>query len=104
VLRRSFEEWTAIYEDFEVEIEENLDLGSGVILSVTRQRGRVAGRTGYVEFLYASVSEWADGLIARVTPYTDIGEARAAAERLAEELADGDSPESARPSSGQAPE
>src|SRR5271170_4935713 len=53
VIRRSFEEWTAIYEDFAVEIEENLDLGSGVMLSVTRQRGRMAGSIGSVEFLYA---------------------------------------------------
>src|ERR1700730_5105849 len=55
LIRRAFEEWTAIYEDFEVEIEENLDLGCGVILSVTRQRGRVAGSSGCVEFLYASI-------------------------------------------------
>ena len=75
----------AIYEDFEVEIEENLDLGSGVMLSVTRQRGRVAGSSGYVQMRYASVTEWRDGLIARVTPYPDIDEARAAAERLAGE-------------------
>ncbi len=88
VIRGSFEEWTAMYEDFAVEIEENLDLGSGVMLSVTRQRGRMAGSTGYVEFLYASVTEWADGVIERVTPHTDIDEARAAAERLAAERAE----------------
>lgn len=85
VIRRNLEEWTAIYEDFEVEIEENRDLGGGVILSVTRQRGRIAGSSGYLEFLYASVTEWTDGLIRRVTPFTDIDEARAAAKRLAEE-------------------
>jgi ketosteroid isomerase-like protein len=88
VIRRTLEEWTAIYEDFEVEIEENLNLGTGVILSVTRQRGRM-GSTGYVEFLYASVTEWTGGLIKQVTPFSDIDEARAAAERLAEERADG---------------
>jgi hypothetical protein len=60
VIRRNLEEWTAIYEDFEVEIEENLDLGSGVILFVTRQRGRVAGSSGYVEFRYACATEWTD--------------------------------------------
>ena len=87
VIRRTLEEWTAIYEDFEVEIEENLDLGSGVVLSVARQRGRMAGSTNYVEFLYASVTEWANGLIAQVTPYADIDEARAAAGRLAKERA-----------------
>ena len=84
VIRRALEEWTAIYEDFEVEIEENLDLGNGVILSVTRQRGRMAGSSGYLELLYASITEWTNGLIAQVTPFTNIDEARAAAERLAD--------------------
>ena len=84
MIRRGFEEWTAMYEDFEVEIEEHLDFGSGVILSVARQRGRVVGSSGYVEFRYATVTLWADGVIAQVTLFTDIVEARAAAERLAE--------------------
>jgi hypothetical protein len=34
---------------------------------------------------YALVSVWVAGLIVRLTNYTDIDEARAAAERLAEE-------------------
>jgi hypothetical protein len=85
VIRRTFEEWTAIYEDFEIEIEENLDFGNGVILSVTHQRGRMAGSSGYLEFLYASVTEWTGALIAQVTPFTDVDQARAAAERLTEE-------------------
>ena len=84
-IRRSFEEWTAIYEDFEVEIEENLNLGNGVMLSVARQRGRMAGSSGYLEFRYATITAWTDGLIEQVTPFTDIDEARAAAERFAEE-------------------
>ena len=49
VIRRNLEEWTASYEDFAVEIEENRDLGGGVLLSVTRQRGRMAGSGGYLE-------------------------------------------------------
>jgi len=48
-------------------------------------RGRLAGSSGSVELRYAGVSTWADGLIERVTTYLDINEARAAAERLAEE-------------------
>ena len=88
VIRRTLEEWTASYEDFAVEIEENLDLGNGVLLSVTRQRGRMAGSSGYLELRYAAVTEWTGGLIARVTPFTDIDAARAAAARLAHERAD----------------
>jgi ketosteroid isomerase-like protein len=84
-IRRALEEWTAIYEDFEVEIDEIIDLGNGVILAVARQRGRIVGSEGYLEFRYASVAEWTGGLIERVTPFPDVDEARAAAERLAEE-------------------
>jgi hypothetical protein len=39
----------------------------------------------FVERRVAAVAVWADGLIERLTTYTDIDEARAAAERLAEE-------------------
>jgi hypothetical protein len=48
-------------------------------------RGRLAGSSGFVEFRYAGVSAWRDGLIEWVTTYTDVDAARAAAERLAEE-------------------
>ncbi len=83
-IRRGFEEWYGLYEESEVEIEENVDLGNGVILAVACQRARPVGSSGYVELRFASVTEWTDRLIARVAPYTDIDEARAAAERLAE--------------------
>jgi hypothetical protein len=53
------------------------------------QKGRVAGSSGSVQLRYGAVTEWVDGLIVRNTTYTDIDEARAAAERLAEERADG---------------
>jgi ketosteroid isomerase-like protein len=84
-IRNALEEWASLYEGFEAEIEENRDLGGGVLLAVVRQRGRPAGSSAYVELRFASITEWRDGLIARVTPYTDIDAARAAAERLAEE-------------------
>jgi hypothetical protein len=49
--------------------------------------GREAAITNYVRVRSASVSVWEDGAIVRNTiyPETDIDEARAAAERLAEE-------------------
>jgi len=78
-------EWASLSEDLQLDIEENRDLGGGVTLAVVRQRGRPAQSSAYLEFRYASVTEWRDGLIARLTPYTDVDEARAAAERLAEE-------------------
>jgi ketosteroid isomerase-like protein len=84
-IREVFEDWTAAYEELEVEIEEIRDLGGGVTLAVSVQNGRPAGSTEHVQMRYASVCEWAGGLIARVTNYFDIDEASAAAERLAEE-------------------
>ena len=84
-IRRELEQWINAYQQFEIEVEEVRDLGNGVILSVTHQAGRPLGSSGYLEMRFASVTVWRDGLIARVTPYPDIHEARAAAERLAEE-------------------
>jgi len=84
-IRAFFEDWIGSYEELEVEIEEILDLGNGIGFAVTRQHGRPTGSTGRVQIRYASVSTWVDGLMVRITTYTDIDEARAAAERLTEE-------------------
>jgi hypothetical protein len=43
------------------------------------------GSEGSVQIRFGSVSIWTGGLIERATNYCDIGDARAAAERLAEE-------------------
>jgi ketosteroid isomerase-like protein len=85
MIRSNMEDWYGLHEEVEVEIEENVDLGNGVVFAVVHQRARPVGSTAYVEFRFASVTEWTDSVIARVTPYTVIDEARAAAERLAEE-------------------
>jgi ketosteroid isomerase-like protein len=83
-IRRFFEDWLDAYEEFEVELEESLDLGNGVAFAVVVQRGRPVGSTGRVQLRYATTSIWVDGTIARQTNDIDIDEARAAAERLAE--------------------
>jgi ketosteroid isomerase-like protein len=84
-VRGFFEDWRSSYSDIERKAEEIRDLGNGVAFAVILQKGRVAGSSGSVQLRYAAVMEWADGLIVRNTTYTDIDEARAAAERLAEE-------------------
>ena len=76
---------TAAYEEFEFQPEETLDLDNGVIFGVALQKGRPVASIGYVQLRYATVAVWAKGLIERVTLYSDPDEARAAAERLAEE-------------------
>jgi ketosteroid isomerase-like protein len=82
--RGFFEDWIGAYEEYEIEAEEILDLGNGVVLAVVRQGGRPAGSSGDVRLRYAEVVVWLDGLIAQTTSYTDIDQARADAGRLAE--------------------
>jgi ketosteroid isomerase-like protein len=84
-IRRFFEDWRGSYEDYETEAEEVLELGDGVTFAVVIQNGRPVGSDGSVRIRYASVLAWVGGLIVRCTTYGDIDEARAAAERLAEE-------------------
>jgi ketosteroid isomerase-like protein len=83
-IRSFWEDWYAGYEELEIEPEEILDLGSGVIFAVVNQKARPVGSSGGVGVRNGSVIVWVEGLVVRVTSYADIDEARAAAERLAE--------------------
>jgi hypothetical protein len=56
-----------------------------VTFAVFLQKGRPVGSVGQVTIHYAAVVLWTRGLIERVTIYLDIGQARAATERLAKE-------------------
>ena len=84
-IRRFYKEWFGAYEEFEVQLVEVLDLGNGVVFDVWLQNARPVDSSGHVQMRGAAVSVWAEGVIARRTLYNDIDEARAAAERLAEE-------------------
>jgi ketosteroid isomerase-like protein len=78
------EDWIGAWEEFEFEPEQILDLGNGVVFAMVRQTARPVGSTGYVQMHHANVIVWVDGVVARVTHYNDIDQARVAAERLAE--------------------
>src|SRR6476646_6049143 len=84
-IRGFYEDFIGAYEEYWAEPEEILDLGNGVTFSVIAQQGRFVGSTARVQMRFGAVTTWADGLIKHSTNYTDIDEARAAAERLAEE-------------------
>jgi ketosteroid isomerase-like protein len=84
-IREFFEVWRGPYEDFELELEEFHDHGNGVTLSVIAQRGRPPGSSSFVSVRGGHVAVWRDGLIERNTVFLDIDQARAAAERLAQE-------------------
>jgi ketosteroid isomerase-like protein len=69
--------------------EENveiLDLGHGRVFVAHVEDGRPIGTGGRVQARRGNVFEWAQGNIVQIMSYTDIDEARAAAERLAEEM------------------
>jgi ketosteroid isomerase-like protein len=86
-IRGLIEDWFAAYEELVGVVEDHLDLGRGVLFAVVSQKARPVGISGYVEQREVWVWVWVDGLLASLTtyPHADIDEARAAAERLAEE-------------------
>jgi len=84
-VRGFFEDWIGACEEWAMEPEGILDVRSGVTLAVFIQNARLAGSGGYVRLRYAATAVWVNGRIAETMNYTDIDEARAAAERLAEE-------------------
>ena len=83
--RGFLEDWFSSYEEYELEAEETLDLGNGVGFRVLIMKGRPVGSSGEVQLRYAAVGVLEEGKIVRMTNYNDIDEARAAAERLAQE-------------------
>ena len=84
-IRRFFEEWQASFEDLLTEVEEVVDFREGVGFASYREVGRPVGGAGRVEHRRAIVILWVDGKITRAKVYLDPNEARAVAERLAEE-------------------
>jgi hypothetical protein len=84
-VRGFWEEWAGMFEDWTVKVETVVDLGNGVVYAVYRQEGRLPGGAGVVTERGAFIYEWVDGMITRLIGRRDSEEARAAAERLAEE-------------------
>ena len=78
------EDWNGSYEEFELVLEEVLDLGNEVVFAVVLQRARLTDSTAELRMRYASVNSQAGRVFERITNYTDIDEARSAAERLAQ--------------------
>lgn len=96
-IRGFMEDWFSAYEEWEREAEELLDLGNGVAFAVWVQKGRPVGSSAEAQLRYAAVLLCDHGKFARVTNHTNIDEARAIAERLAHERAEGEERGSARP-------
>ncbi len=88
-IRERLEEWLGAFDELEFELEEILDLGNGVTLTVVNQRARPAGSSsssgGYMQRQEALIGVWEQGMVTHATTYLDVDEAHAAAKRLAEE-------------------
>ena len=89
-MRSFLEGWVGAFEELEFAFEELFDVGNGVVFAAVSQMARPVGTTGYVRQREGWVWLWVEGLIATLTTYpeAEIDEARAAAERLAQERAD----------------
>jgi len=83
-IRGFLDEWFGAYEELDFELEEITQLGGGVVFAVVIQNGRLVDSAGHLRQREGCVFLWVRGLIARLTT-SEIDEARAAAERLAEE-------------------
>jgi ketosteroid isomerase-like protein len=80
-----FEEWFGTIEDVQVEAVEIRDVGCGVVFAYLVQRARPRGSAASIEFRFATVTVWIDGLIHQVWVYLSVDAARRAAVQLAEE-------------------
>jgi ketosteroid isomerase-like protein len=84
-IRDFIEGYRRTFEELRFELEEFQDLGNGVTFAVNHQEALPVGSTAPIQPREAHVMEWENGLMVRITVYIDIDEARAAAERLAQE-------------------
>jgi ketosteroid isomerase-like protein len=77
-------EWFGAYDDLTFELEDVSHLGDGVVFAVVIQDGRLVGSPGRIRQREGWVYIWVGGSIARLETY-EVDQARAAAERHAEE-------------------
>ncbi len=84
-IRSFLEDWVGTFEGYEHRHEVLEDLGNGVVFAVLVLEGSPAGSPRRMQGRYSFTVVWAAELIVRVIVREEIEEARAAAERLAEE-------------------
>jgi len=80
--------WMARFADYEVDVEEILDLGNGVVFARSGHAGYPVGSPSHVRMpreVLVHAFVWEQGVITHVVSSGDTPEARAAAERLAQE-------------------
>ena len=85
-IRTFFEQWIGAFAEFEMELEEARDLGSGVVFAVAVQSARDVRGLSHLQLRHAAIAVWEDGVAIRVTNYRDIDKARVLAEIIAKSL------------------
>jgi hypothetical protein len=83
-IREFSDDWLGTLYEYGVAVDEIEDLGNGVV-RVDEVAHRARTSHGFYETSSSLVGVWDDGLLTQVTLYPDPDEARAAAERLAQE-------------------
>jgi ketosteroid isomerase-like protein len=73
--RRFIREWTAAFDDWEIEVVALQDAGGDKVVGVVRQRGRSKTTGLPVDMLYAQVFTIRDGRQTRMEMYADPDEA-----------------------------
>ena len=84
-IRSFLEDWFGAFEDYQIDMEETVDLGEGVIFVVVNATGRPVGMDASVEQRRGWAIVWTNGKVVRAASYLDLDQAQAAAEHLAEE-------------------
>ena len=83
-IRGLVEDWFRPWEELDFELEEVSDLGGGIVLAVVIQDGRPVGGEGRFRQREGWVYLWVGSSMARLTA-SEVDQARAAAQRLAQE-------------------
>ena len=81
-IRRFFESWIGSFAEFDMQLEEAVDLGGGVVFAVARQEARSPGSGASLLIRHAAIAVWEDGVALRVTNYQDIEQARTLAMKI----------------------
>jgi hypothetical protein len=84
-IRTFLDDWWGTYECFEYHPEEIVHLGQGVVLGIHTQVARLRGASGDIRLRDGYVLLFEGDLVVRLTSYSDVNAARAAAERIAKE-------------------
>jgi ketosteroid isomerase-like protein len=74
-LRAGWREWLEPWEQFQIEFEQNLDVGDGRVLSLVQLRARMKGGAEILQ-QGASITLVRDGLVVAVDFYVDQEHAR----------------------------